>query len=49
MMKVKTFGNNKTYATNYLNKIKANDKIDFCMMALSFEYHGYVVMYSYKK
>jgi len=49
MMKVKTFGQNKAYARNYLNKVKANENIDFCMMTLSFEHHGYVVMYSYKK
>lgn len=46
---IKTFGQNKIYAINYFNKIKTNKNIDLCIMTLSFKYHGYVVMYSYKK
>jgi len=48
-MKVKTFGQNVAYARNYFNKVRANEDIAFCTMSLSPKYHGYVVMYSYKK
>lgn len=45
-MKIKTFRDNKAYAINYLNKVKKNQKINFCMLALSAEYHGWIVMYN---
>lgn len=42
-MAVKTFGTNKRYAINYLNKIKQNNKITFSIMVLSTK--GWQVMY----
>ena len=47
-MKIKEFGMNKAYAINYFRKAKENNAIKFCAMSLSFEHHGYIVMYSYK-
>ena len=46
-MKTKTFGTNKMYAINYLNKIRQNKKITFSILANSFHHGGWIVMYSY--
>ena len=42
-MKTKTFGNNKMYAINYLNKVRTNNKITFSAMA--FGKDGWTIFY----